>query len=564
MRGRPALAGLLLAVIPCATVAVAAPPAREGLGAPWTPRDTTVLCDVVVAGGTTSALAAALHAAREGAETCLLEPTDWVGGQLTSEGVSAVDFAWHRVGSLDVAAAHRDPANLPPEWYGFFRALGNPGRCWVSISCFEPLDLLRDHLLPAVAREPRLHVYLQAVPVAVERSGSAVSGVTAVQRFARDGAGYTRMLSTALGDWYDPSPSRAFDKRRVTLRGRPGRGFVVVDATPFGDLLVLTGAPFLQGTDAGDGVPELGEERCGQAMVFPFVLAWDTTGSTAGAVPTAPGDTVGFGLGRFGWDQVWTYRRLRAADDAPGPGDLSMQNWGEGNDYFGAYVLLPVTEALQQAASGWRGGADTAALAGAELRALAWARWYVEHAPLAAAGRLRLAPEVMGTGHGLSKLPYLRDSRRSVGLGGYVMPGSELSAVPGRVTGPVHADRVALGAYPFDFRVLPGCPAVPEEGGVTLPYAIPFRALTNRDVPNLLVAGRTLAQSNVANGATRLHPQEWTTGLAAGVAAAFMASRALSAGEALGEIASIQERIRRWAPLDWTLSPGGTGGVVPP
>ncbi|MEM9492855.1 MAG: FAD-dependent oxidoreductase, partial [Myxococcota bacterium] len=52
-------------------------------------------CDVVVAGGSTAALAAALTSAEEGAVTCLLEPTDWPGGQLTAGGTSAIDFAWH-------------------------------------------------------------------------------------------------------------------------------------------------------------------------------------------------------------------------------------------------------------------------------------------------------------------------------------------------------------------------------------------------------------------------------------------------------------------------------------
>ena len=53
----------------------------------------TLDCDVIVAGGTTAALATALTAAREGARTCLLEPTDWPGGQLTASGVPAIDYA---------------------------------------------------------------------------------------------------------------------------------------------------------------------------------------------------------------------------------------------------------------------------------------------------------------------------------------------------------------------------------------------------------------------------------------------------------------------------------------
>ena len=53
--------------------------------------------DVVIAGGSTSAFAAAIAAAKSGAKTALLEPTDWVGGQLTSSGVPAVDEAWHKI-----------------------------------------------------------------------------------------------------------------------------------------------------------------------------------------------------------------------------------------------------------------------------------------------------------------------------------------------------------------------------------------------------------------------------------------------------------------------------------
>ena len=40
--------------------------------------------------------------------------------------------------------------------------------------------------------------------------------------------------------------------------------------------------------------------------------------------------------------------------------------------------------------------------------------------------------------------------------------------------------------------------------------------------PNLLVAGKCMAESFRANANTRLHPSEWTTGVAAGGAAVLM------------------------------------------
>ena len=48
-------------------------------------------CSVVVVGGSLGGVAAASEAMRSGAKTCLIELTPWLGGQISSQGVSAVD-----------------------------------------------------------------------------------------------------------------------------------------------------------------------------------------------------------------------------------------------------------------------------------------------------------------------------------------------------------------------------------------------------------------------------------------------------------------------------------------
>ena len=55
----------------------------------------TVACDVLVVGGGTGGVAAALAAARRGRRVHLTEETDWIGGQLTAQGVSALDEHEH-------------------------------------------------------------------------------------------------------------------------------------------------------------------------------------------------------------------------------------------------------------------------------------------------------------------------------------------------------------------------------------------------------------------------------------------------------------------------------------
>src|SRR2546427_7231319 len=55
------------------------------------PPDGEVECEVLVAGGGMGGVAAALAAARAGRSVLLTEETDWLGGQMTAQGVSALD-----------------------------------------------------------------------------------------------------------------------------------------------------------------------------------------------------------------------------------------------------------------------------------------------------------------------------------------------------------------------------------------------------------------------------------------------------------------------------------------
>jgi hypothetical protein len=62
-----------------------------------------------------------------------------------------------------------------------------------------------------------------------------------------------------------------------------------------------------------------------------------------------------------------------------------------------------------------------------------------------------------------------------------------------------------------------------------------------------------MAQSFLANAATRLHPIEWSTGTAAGVAAAAMSRNGWDARQAFEHVAELQELIKARTPIDWTI-----------
>ncbi|WP_143681047.1 FAD-dependent oxidoreductase, partial [Streptomyces sp. 2R] len=59
-----------------------------------TPTGTPTETDVLIAGGGTGGVAAALAACRAGRTAVLTEETDWIGGQLTSQAVPPDEHPW--------------------------------------------------------------------------------------------------------------------------------------------------------------------------------------------------------------------------------------------------------------------------------------------------------------------------------------------------------------------------------------------------------------------------------------------------------------------------------------
>lgn len=565
---------ILVALLPASSPAraVDAPRRQEGF-------------DVVIAGGTTAAFAAAIASAESGARTALIEPTDWVGGQLTASGVPAIDEAWHRIVDpktkeilLDVAKAARDRANMTPNFRKMLDATGNPGRGWVSNYCFEPKDFLEKQLLPAErAVGDKLVVFRETVIKSVEadKGAGTIRSITAIRRTPKAGVpdgGYDILPSKDIPDWYSPEPSARFDKEVLVfpISEEGGRRTVFVDATEWGEVLALADAPYLIGFEATDGGLE-GDDTCGQATVFGFAQRIaaepiDEPKSHASGV-----EKLGYGSYKSkpdAWDLIWRYRRIKGNGPKATAGDISLQNWGfsarddeGGNDYpFGYLFKAKAATAAEKA--DWTGGVDLGVMAAAEARALAWHDWFRDHAPEEFAGRVGLDGLAFGTGHGLAKLPYIRDTRRSIGLDKFVLKFADLSGPAAtQKTGTRFPDRVALGAYPADIHPVIGCkfPSYVTGAHDTLPFYIPFRALTNESYGNLLVAGKTMAQGFLANSATRLHPIEWSSGVAAGVAAADMARSARTSRDELGRIGELQALVKEKTPIDWTIE-----GVVNP
>src|SRR2546426_12464117 len=80
------------------------------------PEAVEIECDVLVVGGGLGGVAAAVRAARLGGRVCLLEETGWLGGQISTQGVSHLDEHEHIEG-FGGTAAHYDPRNAIRAYY---------------------------------------------------------------------------------------------------------------------------------------------------------------------------------------------------------------------------------------------------------------------------------------------------------------------------------------------------------------------------------------------------------------------------------------------------------------
>ena len=516
-------------------------------------------CEVLIAGGGTGGVAAALAAARGGRRVVLLEETDWLGGQMTAQGVSALDEHEH-IEAFGGTASYYRFRSMIRDHYRRGAVAGasgfdfNPGDCWVTRLAFEPrvaVGVIERMLQPHVA-EDRLVIHRRTKTVAVTTDGDRITAVTA----------------------------RGLDDGRL-IRFHPE---LVIDATELGDLLPLAGAEHVVGAEtvAQTGEPQAQpaepKPHCVQSFTYTFagerrddgehhVIArpekyahYRSAQPYSLTIEVHGGEIYGE---QSGWLEyrlydrmpgtkggLWTYRRLldRAQFAGAVDHDLTLFNW-PGNDYRDRSIIdcAPVDAAR--------------ALQDAKRVSLGFLYWLQTEAPATGqrlgAPEIRLRPDVMGTVDGLSKHPYIRESRRIKAVKTIVE--QEVSAH--HQQGPRAAqfpDSVGVGWYPVDIHR-----SGPEDVGAscrTKPFQIPLGALLPIRIANLIAGGKNLGTTHITNGCYRLHPIEWNIGEAAGTLAAFALDERLAPAavpERPAMLRRFQRRLlREGVPLAWLIDVG--------
>ncbi len=552
----------------------------------------TIPCDVLVAGGGLGGVASALEALRLGQKVCLTEITDWLGGQVSQQGVSALDEGRSENKEVLFSKQYKEFRRRVRKHYG---GEHNPGKCWVSQLCFSPqvgAQVLEEMLEP-YQRSGQLVVLTNTVIQDLELNAHQIFSVTAITHIPKDPKqGVNSLpLSHFIEDWYNPIPSPRFAKQRLSLvpasRQNQQLKWIVIDATETGELLPLAGVPYRLGTDRQ--TPREPSARatgtdpyCTQAFTYSFVIEH----TFFPQFPSKPaeydspfhGPSYSFGEEGNTFPVIFSYRRIKS-DVYPGDflikmiqqffqlgdviylGDQSLQNWAWGNDWrlSTATSNLVLTqqqlEAQGQMTKGnWRGGLRSSALANAETHAYGYYYWLVKGTTDAQIQKvnpqyskpyflqyafLKGADSPMGTEHGLSRYPYIREGRRIIGRPstgyseGFTIYETDLNG-QGSSTGnskPTRffPDSVGLGQYPLDFHsciINENFAASPYEARILLSpqykaYQVPLRALIPQKIDNLLAGSKNIATSHITNAAYRIHATEWAIGAAAGNTAAF-------------------------------------------
>lgn len=583
------------------------------LATPTSTREETVECEILVVGGGLAGVAASYEALLAGKTVCLTEITDWVGGQISAQGTSALDEQGTQRSLLFYPSGYLELRSRIENHYGKL----NPGKCWVSESCFLPSDghqiLLTQLQEAAQTGGGTLHWFPSTVikDLVINESGNWIEGAIAIQHQAQPDAPplNTFPLSQTIADWYDYKDSPYFQKKVINFQptNQQSSNWYIIEATETGEIIALADVPYRLGIDPRShfeptSSSETAYPYCTQGFTYTFAME-QTDSKQNYTMPDWYLDHAhyySYELNRFAdLDLLFTYRRIWSPTtgelktvggikfSTPTPGDISMQNWTWGNDYRPGnpednlvYTREQLAATGQLEPGGWLGGLRTETLAKGEKHALGFFYWLVMGTTDSQLGTGIKQPfpyyrlltgldSPMGTTHGLSKYPYIREGRRIIGRPSFGYPdgftireidisrrnyqdpyyqdtlsadtyrrlekiiaGLEGEPRPSRRRSTIYPDAVGIGHYSIDFH--PCMQDSPPEkhrnreregerraGGQAYPFQIPLRAMIPQKIDNLLVAGKSIATSHIAAAAYRVHSFEWSSGAAAGLVAVF-------------------------------------------
>lgn len=425
--------------------------------------------DVIIIGGGASGTTAAIQAARLGAQVVVIEETVWLGGMLTSAGVSAID------------GNHRLPSGLWGEFrehlYNYYGGPDAVETGWVSNTLFEP-SVGNQILKKMVAAEKNIQVFYESKWQNVQRSKQ----------------GWRVEVTPKSG-------------RRFVLEGK-----VIIDATELGDVMASLDVPYYLGMDSKSLTKEpfALEEANDIVQDLTYVVTLRDFGEGVDKTIKRPknykkeefdgccdvSDPATFNKDNNDCFKMLTYGRL--------PNNKFMINWPKkGNDIYLNIVEKSPSERAK-------------ALEEAKQMTLRFV-YYIQHE--LGFKHLGIDFEEYPTKDGFPMIPYHRESRR---LQGKALFALQHVMTPFDTPEAYYRTGVVVGDYTIDHHHYKYGNA-PEIDFVKIrvpSYNVPMGSLIPKDFDGLIVAEKSIGVTNIVNGATRLQPVVLGIGQASGVIAA--------------------------------------------
>jgi hypothetical protein len=474
--------------------------------------------DVVIVGASFGGVAAALAAAADpNVRVALLEASQWIGGQATSQGVSRWDEA--SVALLQTTCGSRSYRDLRHAIAQYYH----------DNATLSALGASQDHFNPGFASpdfpfsvDPSVtHRILRQL---VQNAGDRLDlrlGTTIASVSVADGS--VRALTTSTGDTYVAK--------------------VYLDATDLGDLLPLAKLPWTIGAEAHQDTqepdaPAAAHPEWIQPITVP--LAIERRDGENHTIPKPPnyddiarkqrfhivdGDINGVLQPRppAGQESIFGYRRYidaRNFADSNFAHDRTTLNVGS-NDYMDA--TLPSGDPVRDQQI-YEGARD------ASLAFLFWLQTEVQRDDGGGQGYpgLMVRTDAFGTPDGCAPQAYVRESRRIDAEECVRQQDIAKKSFPaGTTRAKLFETSCGIGTYGIDIHAATG-PGTPWLAFETLHFQIPLGALLPKQLDNFVAACKNIGATHLTSGAYRVHPVEWAIGEAAGVLAAFAARQGVT------------------------------------
>ena len=424
--------------------------------------------DVIVIGGGAGGTSAAIQSARNGAKTLLIEETDWLGGMLTSAGVSAVDGNYKLPSGFwgefkDSLVSH----------YGSLEALKTG---WVSNTLFEPR--VGNQILKSIAKnENNLKILFS----------TEVNSVTKLDFHKTEN--YSFNVKSSKGNFLSK---------------------VLIDATELGDVLPMIDEDYDLGMDSREmyGEDIAPEKNNDIIQDLTFVMILKNYNKSVKIDKPKNYDPSEFYCSTASINcpdsdkALWTPKQMMNYGELPN-GKI-MINWPiYGNDYYSNLIEMNYDERNE-------------VFKNAKEKSLRYLYYIQDELGY---DNYSLSDEEFDTDDNFPPIPYYREARR---IKGKVTFSLDYIKKPFDQIHPLYRTGILVGDYPVDHHhdAHPDRYNLPQLAFYPIPsYSLPIGSIISKKNPNFLVAEKSISVSNLVNGTTRLQPVVLQIGQIAGLIA---------------------------------------------